>query len=171
MEIIMDENNFKTIKELLIKSWMTHDAMWFFHCLQNLGIEETNKINKLAVKGMAKLEVKRLKEIFGIGELKTFKDLQNFINFTFKVVKAKFMDFSYSFPKFNQFEFRMNHCFAYDGVKRMGVLDYYECGVLIRIDVWFKELGVNYKAIPELKGCLMNRSGSCSRLYQFYFED
>jgi hypothetical protein len=41
------------LKELLNKGWMTHDAMWFYNCLQEVGIEKTNKINRAAVKMMA----------------------------------------------------------------------------------------------------------------------
>ena len=43
----------KELKELLIKCWMTHDAMWFYHCLQECGIEKTNRINRAAVKAVA----------------------------------------------------------------------------------------------------------------------
>ena len=32
------------LKEHILKNWMTHDAMWFLHCLQACGIEETNRL-------------------------------------------------------------------------------------------------------------------------------
>jgi hypothetical protein len=35
----------KELKEILIKGWMTHDAMWLLHCLRKTGIETTNKSN------------------------------------------------------------------------------------------------------------------------------
>jgi len=38
----------KEVIDLLNKCWMTHDGMWFFHCLQELGIKQTNKLNKSA---------------------------------------------------------------------------------------------------------------------------
>lgn len=31
------------LKELLNKGWMTHDAMWFYNCLQEFGIERQIK--------------------------------------------------------------------------------------------------------------------------------
>jgi hypothetical protein len=40
------------LKEILTKNWMIHDAMWFYHCLNECGIETTNKINKAAIKYM-----------------------------------------------------------------------------------------------------------------------
>jgi|WetSurMetagenome_2_1015567.scaffolds.fasta_scaffold106307_2 hypothetical protein len=30
----------RALKKLLIKCRMTHDAMWFYHCLQECGIEK-----------------------------------------------------------------------------------------------------------------------------------
>ncbi len=42
MELLSKEE----LKEILIKGWMTHDAMWFLHFLRKTGIETTNKINK-----------------------------------------------------------------------------------------------------------------------------
>jgi len=35
------------LKELLIKCWMSHDGMWFYHCLQKFGIEQANEIKLL----------------------------------------------------------------------------------------------------------------------------
>lgn len=31
------------LKQLLLKCWMTHDAMWFRHCVEVCGIEKTNR--------------------------------------------------------------------------------------------------------------------------------
>ncbi|MFX0137893.1 MAG: DUF6125 family protein, partial [Candidatus Hodarchaeota archaeon] len=64
----MKSLNQKELKELLIKCWMTHDGMWFYHCLKECGIEKTNKINKSAVKSMAKIEIKRIIKAFNLGK-------------------------------------------------------------------------------------------------------
>lgn len=53
------------IKELLSKGWITHDAMWFFHALQEVGIEKTNRINRAAAESMSLIEVARLKKALG----------------------------------------------------------------------------------------------------------
>ena len=52
----------KELKDLLVKCWMTHDAMWFYHCLQECGIEKTNRINRAAVKAVAAVEIRRLRK-------------------------------------------------------------------------------------------------------------
>ncbi|MBU4604906.1 MAG: hypothetical protein KKH66_08380, partial [Proteobacteria bacterium] len=54
------------VKELLNKNWMTHDAMWFFHCQQKYGMEETNRLNQAAVRSMAQIDAKRLAKALGI---------------------------------------------------------------------------------------------------------
>jgi hypothetical protein len=55
----------KEIIDLLNKCWMTHDGMWIFHCLQEFGIEATNKINKSAIKSLSSIEINRIKNILG----------------------------------------------------------------------------------------------------------
>jgi len=50
------------LKELLIKNWMTHDAMWFYHSVQSFGMEKTNVVNRAAVRSMAGVEIKRLRK-------------------------------------------------------------------------------------------------------------
>jgi hypothetical protein len=51
------------LKEILNKNWVTHDAILFYHFLQECGIEKTNKINFTAIRAMAQIEVKRLTEL------------------------------------------------------------------------------------------------------------
>ena len=66
----------KELKEILIKNWMTHDAMWFYHCLQECGIERANKINKAAVRSMGMIEIRRIQEAIGIDKVETFEALK-----------------------------------------------------------------------------------------------
>ena len=167
----MKSLNIKEIKEILIKNWMTHDGMWFLHCLNNSGIQKTNKINKAAVKSMAEIELKRLKEAFNIKKIESFIDFQKFIENVFGVVKADFMDFTFSFPSKNKFMFIMNKCFAYEGIKRIGVIDQYECGIFERIEAWFDGLDLKYEVKPKIEGCIMHTNGNCFREFNFFFKE
>ena len=54
---IMDKNG---IREFFSKNWMTHDAVWYGTCVQELGPEVANRLNKTAVRLMAGLEIKRV---------------------------------------------------------------------------------------------------------------
>jgi len=163
MELLSKEE----LKEILIKGWMTHDAMWFLQCLRKTGIETTNKINKAASAGLGLIEAKRFKKILNIDEIRTPDDLKKFINLIFHVVKAEFMKFSYRFIKENEIQCEMYECFAYDGMKRIGVIDQYQCGIYNRVEAWFKGLGLKFEATPQFKGCLMFQGKKCIRKYTF----
>ena len=168
---IMKLLNKKELKELLIKCWMTHDGMWFYHCLKECGIEKTNKINKAAIKSMAKIEISRIQNAFGIDEIKKFEDLQTIIKNALEVFKADFMGFNHSFPMKNHMNCEMHKCWAYDGIKRIGVIDEYKCGIFDRIDSWLDNLGIKYEVFPTIENCLMNTNGRCYRDYKFYFNE
>ena len=170
-QMIYRSLDWKDIKEILIKNWMTHDGMWFFHCVARCGIKKTNKINRAAVKSMAKIEINRIKKAFGFDKIQNFKQFQELVKGIFEIVKADFMDFSYEYPMFNKFKFTMNRCFAYDGVKRLGYIEEYECGIFERLKGWFDELGINYRINPKVKGCMMNECGICFREFEFNFSE
>lgn len=161
----------KKIKELLIKCWMTHDGMWFLHCLRKTGIETTNKINKAASRGLGRVEAKRFKRILEIDEIKSLDNLRNFVDTVFKIVKAEFMKFSYKFLKDNTMQFEMHQFFAHDGIERIGVIDQYQCGIYDRIEGWFEGLGIKYKVSPQIDGCLIYQGKNCVRKYTFFLPE
>ncbi len=161
----------KEIKELIIKCWMTHDGMWFLHCLRKTGIKMTNKINKAASHGLGLIEAKRFKKLFGIENINTNNELKHFIDKIFEIVKADFMKFSYDFSKPNVFHFEMHQCFAHDGITRIGVIDQYHCGIYDRIDGWFEGLGLKFKVSPQIKECLKHKGQNCVRKYTFDFPE
>ena len=70
----MKKLNQKELQELILKCWMTHDAMWFYHCLQEFGIEQANKLNKAAIKGLAAIEIERIRKAFEIEKIENFED-------------------------------------------------------------------------------------------------
>lgn len=155
------------LKEILIKGWMTHDAMWFLHCLRKTGIETTNKINRAASAGLGRIEAKRFKKILDIGEIQTTNDLKKFIQMIFHIVKAEFMKFSFKFIDDNTLQCEMNECFAHDGIERIGCLDLYQCGIYDRVEGWFKGSGLKFEVSPQINGCLMFQGKKCIRIYTF----
>jgi hypothetical protein len=152
------------LKEHLIKNWMTHDGMWFFHCFSSFGIEEANRLNKSAIRSLAAIEFKRALHLFGMSRIAAFEDLKNAVDALFSVSKGDFMNFRYEFPERNllTWEWDDDSCFAYQGMKRMGAVDRYECGVIFRVLCWLENAGVGYAVVPDFKGCLMQEKGRCS---------
>jgi hypothetical protein len=160
----------KELQELLVKNWMTHDAMWFFNCLQELGMEKTNQLNQAAIRGMGAIEIKRYQMALGISRIESFDDLVRFFETVMAIVSGKFMKYHFSFPGKNRIHAEWHSCFAYEGMKGLGVADRYECGIMLRIEVWFETLGIKYEVEPKVTGCLMHTDGRCYRDYLFFFE-
>ena len=169
----LEQIGVRAIKEHIIKNWMTHDAMWFFHCLQSHGIQEANRLNKAAIKSLAAVELKRACGLFGIdkGGIDTFDKLKDAINAVFSVSKGDFMRFTYDFPEKNilRWEWADRDCFAYTSMQRLGVIERYECGVLYRVLCWIESMGVECSVPAGLDGCLMHTSGRCSGEVRFFF--
>lgn len=170
----MKEVKRKELKELLLKNWMTHDGMWFYHCMKECGIEKTNIVNKAAVRSMGMIEAKRIRKLLGIEKIENFEELKDFIVEIFDLVMGDFMKFNYSvIPEENVFrsEWEDQQCFAYQGIKRIGMIDQYRCGIYDRIDAWFDALELKYTTSPDIDICIMHTEGKCRREYKFDFDN
>jgi len=153
----------KEIIELLNKCWMTHDAMWFYQCLKELGIEKANQMNKAAIKSLAPIEVSRIRKTLGIGKMETFEEFKNFFSGAADLCIPDFMNATMSFPQKNvlHWEFEPQKCFAYKGMQKFGVINDYECGVIYRVECWIESLGIKYSVNPQIRKCLMLAQGNC----------
>ena len=157
------------LRNLINKGWMTHDGMWFFHCLQECGIEKTNKINRAAVKTMAMIEVKRIKKALGLDSIQSFDEVKILLQEGFEIIKGDFMNFNLHFPAENIFQWEIPTCFAYEAIKKLGAVDQYQCGIVDRPRGWFDALGLTYTVTPSSEGCLMHTEGKCVREFKFIF--
>jgi hypothetical protein len=159
---------------LLNKCWMTHDGMWFYHCLKEFGIEKTNAINKAAIRSLAPIEVNRIRKFLGLENecIETFEEFEVFFKGAFELCIPDFMNAIMSFPRENilHWEFKPKGCFAYKGMQRMGVIEKYECGVIFRIECWIKSLGVKFDVNPKITNCLMRDNTHCSGDFILYFK-
>lgn len=158
------------LKEILNKNWMTHDAMWFYNCLQEFGIEKTNKINKAAIRNMAAIEIKRIQKLVGAEQINSFDEFKSFFDAAMEIATGRFMKYKYSISDKNLMRGQWDSCFAYEGVKALGVIDRYECGVMLRINTWLNTLGIKFEVEPEVNGCIMHTDGKCFFEYRFFFD-
>jgi hypothetical protein len=163
----------KDLKELLIKNWMTHDGLWFYHCLQEFGIEKANALNLAAIKSLAAIEVPRIAKALGLRkeEIKSFEDFKRFFPRLFSAVKGDFMEFDYRFTDQESLVWEMHRCFAHEGMKRMGVIGQYRCGVLHRIMCWLEVLELSCSIIPPVDLCLLQKTGRCSGEIRFFLAE
>ena len=159
------------LQELLIKCWMSHDGMWFYHCLRDFGIEKANELNLASIRSLSEVEVPRITKALGMQKerIKTFEELKEVIDGLFGVVKANFMQFKYSFPSENCMNWEVQRCFAYEGMKRMGVIDRYQCGLLYRVKCWIDVLGLKCEITPQWGPCMLHHEGKCSGELKFFF--
>ncbi len=158
------------VKELFSKNWLTHDAIWYGTCVQEMGQEKANEINKVAARTMATMEMGRILKLMGMPKdpsVQTFDELKEIVDTAMSAVKAKFMIFDYGFPEKNVLRGKYNRCFAFDGLSRFNLTEKYECGIIERIKGWLDHLKVSYEVVPDFKGCLMASEGKCEIDFRF----
>ena len=160
---LFDQLNKHQLKELLVKCWMTHDGSWFYICVKEFGIETANKLNKAAIKALSPIEMQSVIKAQGLDDIKieSFEQLKDFINNGFSILKGDFMKFNYTFPKDNVLHWEMDTCFAYEGMKRIGVREKYECGLIYRLCCWLDVKGVKYRLEPNINECLLHSQEKC----------
>jgi hypothetical protein len=167
---LIDQLDKRGLVELLGKCWMTHDGMWFFNTFSQFGIESANKVNKLAIQSLAPIEVRRFKKAMGFSKeaIESFEELRSFFSNVADLLIPDFMNVKWTFPDQDilHWEFSEKGCFAYNGVKMLGVIDEYECGPLFRIGCWLKEIGVDYKVDPKIDKCIFPTKKRCAGYFE-----
>ncbi|MDD4357137.1 MAG: hypothetical protein PHN98_07775 [Smithellaceae bacterium] len=166
---VIDLINKEDIREFFCKDWMMHDGIWFAQSAQEIGIEKTNQLNTNGIKMMSENEILRLIKLFNNGSksFNSYEEFQKFLTSSIDFVRPDFMKFTFAFPRNKIFQIDFQKCWAFEGVKRLGFIEQYECAVVIRLKSWFDVLGIQYSMLPDFKKCLMNETGICS--YQFQF--
>ena len=165
---VLDKIEKEEIRDLLGKGWLTHDGMWFYHTYRQLGIEKANILNRAAIRSLAPIEMKRTKKLLGIcgGKIVSFEALKDFIFDALELIlpRSVFEKFHLSTTSEDllRWEWETGECFAYKGMKQIGIIDDYRCGVMYRIECWLEALGINYSIEPEIDKCIMHEKGVCS---------
>ena len=171
----LDEVRKEEIRDLLGRGWLTHDGMWFYSVYLEYGIAKANKLNKDAIKSMVPFEMQRLMEVMDIrkGDLKSTESVRDFLLCGMELIlpASVFSKLHFSIQSKNviHWEWEKNECFAYKGMKRMGVTDSHECGVMYRIECWIESLGIQVIATPRPDRCQMHKTGYCAGDYKFQF--
>jgi hypothetical protein len=155
----------REIKELLVKCWMTHDAMWFANALFTHGIDEANRLNRAAIKSMVDIELGRFLRAMNLApdQVRRFEAFKAFFQSVQELLIPDFMNVSIAFkaPDTLSWQFNEKGCFAYNGVKRLKVENGYQCGVLYRIQCWLTYLDIPFEMSPAPRTCLMAEQGRC----------
>ncbi len=167
---VLDGVSKEDLKKLLLKSWMTHDAMWFANALQRDGIETANALNLGAIRSMAPFEVRRLREILHVGDIEDQVALRRFLEATMALMADDYMDFQWDWREDGSVQVTARRCFAFEGISKLGAIADYQCGIFERIYAWLDALGVDYDVDHDGKECMMHHSGACQRQLTFRFD-
>lgn len=168
MKVTLESVDRNAIKELLVKNWMTHDAMWFMNAVGTTGIETANQMNRNSVRLMAGIEAKRIRKLMGVDSIRDISALRDFFETARELVIGDFIDFTWAWHE-DSFDFEITKCFAFEGVSKLGVADTYECGIYERIYGWLEELDVKYEVSPDVAHCTMLHDGECRRRFRVSF--
>lgn len=150
---------------LVQRQWLTHDAMWFAHSVDRLGIETANELNRAAVQSMAAVEAGRLRKLMDVDAVRTPAELRRFFDTAVAVVIPDVIDFTMDWaPDGRSVTFEVQRCFAFEGVSALGVADTYECGIYERVTGWLDGLGIAHRIEPDVAHCTMHHTGACRRV-------
>jgi hypothetical protein len=155
------------IRDYLAKGWLTHDGMWFYNACQAVGIDQANAINRAAIRSMAPLEMQRTRKILGMEDRRVesldnlFAYLQSALELVLPASVLKRFNVSVHAPDTIRWNWDDGECFAYKGVKQIGCIERYACGVIYRIDCWLDMLQIDHRIDPPVKTCLMHEKGKC----------
>jgi hypothetical protein len=106
----------------------------------------------------------------GLQNVATLEDFRSLFEAAWDVVKADFMKSGFSVPVRNILRGDFERCFAYEGIKRIGAIEGYQCGIFERIYGWFDGMGLKYSVFPQVEGCMMHTDGRCFREITFTFD-
>ena len=171
---VLDRIEKAEIRDLLGKGWLTHDGMWFYHTCRAFGIERTNALNKAAIKSLAPIEIERAKRVLGMDKesVDNFDELMGFLLATLELTlpDSVFKKFHFCSPSRDliHWDWESGQCFAYKGMKQIGMIAGYHYGVIYRIECWLEALGVRYLMQTRIEGCLMNEKGICEGEIQVF---
>ncbi len=157
----------EAIRDLLGKGWLTHDGMWFIKAAAEVGVDGANELNRAAIHGMSEIEVRRLLEALDVDPagLTSSGDVCRFLTDGLAVLLPDSVASRIRLSAPDDATVRVGwedgECFAYKGMRRAGLLDGYECGVVYRIECWLKALGIRHEVDPAVGRCQMRVDSSC----------
>lgn len=164
----IEQVTFAELRDLLGKGWLTHDGAWFASVANECGIEAANRLNKAAIKAMAPFEMNRARRLLLADEAEPldFNALFRFATSALLLILPSSVAgrFNVTSPSPGVFawEWEEEQCFAYKGMKQLGLIEGYDCGVIYRLECWLEALGLRPEVRPQISGCLMHSRGSCS---------
>jgi Family of unknown function (DUF6125) len=158
------------LKDILLRNWLTHDALWYGEVAAKFGMAEASPMNLRVCRKLGRIEFKRLMNAVQAAPPKNFKEYRELFEQGAEVFVPEFITMQIDYPGGSLQGFHVSECFAHQGMKKLGVLPEYECGIFERIEGWFDAMGLRYTRTPDLSRCLKFKGEECRITVQFHFE-
>jgi len=158
------------LRDILIKNWMTHDALWYGEVAAKFGMAEASPMNLRVCRKLGQVEFGRLMKMVEAPSPKNIEKYQELFELGKRVFFPDFVSAQIDYPGYDSQIFHFLDCFAHRGMKKLGLLPDYECGIFERIEGWFDAMGLKYTRTPDLSRCLKFKGKECKITVQFHFE-
>lgn len=146
---------------LLIQCWMSHDARWFMAAAAELGMPATNRLNQTAARELGKVEARRLAKAIGLPNVEDIDGYLEAQETIIALLGPELLDYRVEKLDHARAMLHVERCFAFDNVKRAGVADQYDCGILPRVEGWLAGLAESHTISPTPGPCLKARGQPC----------
>lgn len=148
-------------ENLLRRSWMANDGLWFYQAFAHYGAEVANSWNIAVVREFGRLEMRRLLRALGIPRVTSWAQYRRVFQIAVDLYVGDLFSYEESFDGIAH-HIRVKTCFAYSGVARAGIAQVYHCGPLERVTGWLEALKLPVKISPEVGLCQMAHCGECA---------
>jgi hypothetical protein len=147
-------------EELLRRSWMASDGLWFYQTAQALGLDGANSANSEVVREFARQEMRRLMQVLGVDKVETAAQYHELFRIASELYLGSLFGSDESLDG-DVHDIEVKTCFAYMGVKRAGIDKDYHCGPGERLTGWLQGMGLAATITPEVGLCQMAHTGRC----------
>ena len=159
----------KALQDILLKNWMTHDALWYAEAAKAVGMAQASPMNLNVCRTLGRIECSRLMKAAGASSPGNMDEYRELFEFGKQVFVPEFMKFQTEYPGNDMQIFHVFECFAHRGMEKAGLIADYECGIFERIEGWLDAMGLKYSRSPDLSRCLKFKGEECRVTVKFYF--
>ncbi|GAA0452964.1 DUF6125 family protein [Streptomyces sp. NPDC046215] len=148
-------------EELLRRSWMATDGLWYYQTAQARGIEGANEANIQVVREFGRQEMRRLMRSLGISRVETAEQYRTLFSTAVDLYLGSLFSAEETFDG-DTHTMDVKVCFAHKGVQKAGIDKLYHCGPGERLTGWLLAMEMPTALDPGVGLCQMAHTGSCS---------
>lgn len=158
------------LRDILLKNWMTHDALWYGETALKFGMAEASPMNLRVCRKLGSIEFQRLMKMVNASSPGNISEYRELFEIGKQVFVPDFMRLQIEYPGNDSQIFHVLDCFAHKGMEQAGLLTDYECGIFERIEGWFDAMNLKYSRTPDLSRCLKFIGEECTVTFRFNFK-